>query len=79
MLDDAAAGGAKHAGAVSIVDIHHFVPPIGKAQQFRDRRDIAVLAENAIGDDDLRRGRGATQQHLEMIEARPKGASPRGC
>jgi hypothetical protein len=57
MFDDAAAGCAKHAGAVSIVNIDHGVPPFGEVQQVGDRRDVAVLAEDAVGHDDLRRSR----------------------
>src|SRR6516162_369938 len=68
MLHDAAAGGAEHAGAVGIVDIDHGVPPLGEAQQIGDRRDVAVLAEDAVGHDDLGCGRRPAQQRLEMIE-----------
>ena len=68
MLQDAAAGCAEYAGAVSIVDIEHGVPACGEVDQIRDRGDVAVLAEHAIRDDDFGCGSRLAQQLFEMIE-----------
>jgi hypothetical protein len=68
MLQNAAAGGAEHTGPMGVVHIDKSVPSVGQSQQIWDRRNVAILAEHAVGHDDLAcRGRLA-EQFLEMIE-----------
>ena len=53
---------------VRIVDIDQRVPSVGQSEQIRDRRNVAILAEHAVGHDDLARCGRLAQQFLEMIE-----------
>src|ERR1700730_2991297 len=68
MFQDAAAGGAEHTGAVGVVDIEHGVPPRGETYQIGDWGDVAVLTEQAIGDDDFGCRSRLAQQLFEMIQ-----------
>ena len=55
MVHRAAAAPAEHAAAVRIVDHHHRAEFLGDLNQIRERRNVAIHAEHAVGHDELAR------------------------
>ena len=53
---DPAAVFAKNTGPMSVVDVKCRVIEFSQLQQVRQRRNVAVLAEDPIGNDDFGRG-----------------------
>ena len=69
MLGHAAAVRAEDAGGVGFVDHQHRVMPLGQLGQFGQRRQIAVHAEQRIGDDQAAAvARGIAEQFGQMID-----------
>ena len=53
MIDGAAALRAEHAARMGIVDHHDAAELVGEVAERRQRSEVAVHAEHAVGDDEL--------------------------
>ena len=76
VLGRAAAGGAQHAGGVRIVDVDQGVVRSASSQHLRQRHDVAVLAEDAVADDDLHSGGAGLQLVLPGGPCRSGDSAP---
>ena len=56
MIDGAAAVAAEHAARVRVVDHHDGAVLLGERAELRQRADVAVHAEDAVGDEQLAAG-----------------------
>ena len=66
--DGAAAAGAERAGAVRLVDDHAHVVAPGELDDLRQRRDVAVHREDAVGDDQRAAPLGLAQAPREVVD-----------